>query len=735
MKLLQKTSATGTLLALCLVISATAAPTPQRDFGFGAMEIYKMDRGTHLLKVEDLDGDGLDDILFLNNGKSRLEILFRKEKGATEESALIDDIFDNQGVMTDQRVSMYRVVDLNGDNKPDILTMGTPLGLHIRWQKSEREFSSPSRLFLSDLQNIMTFQTGDINEDGLEDIIVSRRKSAEILWNDDQQAFRETKRIPYAGNDCFWIELIDANEDGHLDLLQYFRNQEIPLKVRLGDGDGNFGVAHVLRFPRMKSITLVEPEDKDPLMLSCVLNNMLGVRLYEFEKSNQPAILETQEFTPQRLSIPGKGSALYLPWISADFNLDGYDDVLVSSPALSQLNMYKGCSEGLKSTAEKYDTLTEVNGLALLADGDLLVVSKKEKAVGIHRNKKFGIFPELLNFKGELISATAITGTKSIYLIRRDDDEVFLDCFDDSTLRKSWPIELDNDPSSMQAFVMENSEKEPMVGLLMFIDYSTPEMVILGENGVEKVTASQFRALSQNLKQHQVLASETGDGKTLIVASGKTVRKYEWENGSYKILQQFNPMNEQAEANLVCRYKNGKQKGLMVYDSNSKNILLYHGDKSNEPKKIHITDGADSYNGIAQLHNKDRSIFILVSEQDISLLVDGGEIMTIKEQGEYMSASEKPSLRLSRVIEIGNPARPAIAVVDAANRSVEIISKQPEGIKSELIFPVFLKSDMVGPGNNHTTEPHDIASGDINGDGFADMVLLIHDNLLIYPGE
>lgn len=721
-------SATLTLTSILTLAGTGDGIT--RDFGYGNMEIFKIDNGTHQLQVEDLDGDGMDDILFLNNTKSRLEILFRNKNNSKQDSGLIDDLFVNKGMMTDQNVSMYRVADLNGDKKSDIITMGTPLGLNIRWQNSEREFSSPTRVFLADLQNVNTIQTGDINEDGMEDIIVSRRNNAEILWNDKKHTFRETRSIPYAGNDCFWIELIDANQDGHLDLLQYFRNQRIPLKVRLGDGTGNFGIAHVLSFPRMKSITLVRPNSGNPLMLSCVLNNMLGVRLYEFEKSHQPSIFETQEFTPQRLSIPDKGSG-NIPWTHADFNDDGYDDIIVSSPKLSQLNLYKGCSEGLESTAEKYDTLTDVDELSLLKNNDILVVSKKEKAAGIHRSNNMGAFPELLNFKGELISATAISGTKSIYLLRRDEDQIFIDHFLDTEYQKSWPLKLDNDPSKMQAFVMDTN----LVGLMLYIDYSTPEMVLLGTNGVEKITTEKFRALSESLKPEQVFEPIPGSGDELIIAGGKTVRKYDWKDGAYNITQQFNPMNEQAQANLACSYKVGKRKGLMVYDSNSKNLLIYNGGKTKEPKKIHIADGAGSYSGLTQLKNKARAVFIMVGDKDISLLVDGGNKMALKEQGEYMSASEKPSLRITRVIEIGKPARPAIAVVDAANRSIEIISKQPQGIKKELTIPVFLRSDMVGPVNNHATEPHDIASGDINGDGFADIVLLVHDKLLIYPGE
>ena len=63
-------------ILLCMPVAAEDA-IHQRDFGFQPLEIFKFDNGTSSLIVEDINGDGLDDILFSNNHVSRLEILVR----------------------------------------------------------------------------------------------------------------------------------------------------------------------------------------------------------------------------------------------------------------------------------------------------------------------------------------------------------------------------------------------------------------------------------------------------------------------------------------------------------------------------------------------------------------------------------------------------------------------------------------------------------------------------------
>jgi hypothetical protein len=721
------------LVCTALVTSVVAEePAPQRDFGYGSMEIYRINKATHGLKVSDIDDDGLDDIIFLNNTKSRIEILFRKKNVTPDGTELLEDSFENGGMMSDQMVSIYRLADFNNDKKPDILTMGSPLGIYIRYQKNGRKFSTPEHIFLNDIRSITTVQAGDINEDGRDDILVSRRKNAEILWNDKQHTFLKRKTILYSDDKCFWVELVDANADGHLDLLQYYHNKEVPLKLRLGDGTGHFGPSHMLRAASIKSSTVVRPANGNPLMFAGVMGNALGMRLYEFENSKQPQLLKTQDFTPQRLAIPGKGSVSSRPWLVTDFNADGYDDLLIAAPAKNRIFLYNGNPGGLDSDSGQYDSLAEVDGMFLLADNDVLAVSHKEKSVGIHRHKDMSKFPDLLELKGEMLAAGAVTGTKSIFVVRRKDDGMTLDCFNDLKFAKSLPLKLDNEPTTIRAYAMDKTT----TGIILFTNYSPPDMFLLkeGSDKLEKVTTTQFRALSQSLKPSQIVAEVPGSGKSLVVAAGATVRRYAWSNATYRITRQFNPMNEYAKATLACPATLDKKHGLMVYDSNSKNLLWYDTENAGDPRKIHVTANSGIFEGIVQLKNKKRSVVLMISDSDIAMLADTAKVISLKQRGEYMSDAEKPSLRIVRVIQIGKK-RPALALIDSSNRSIEIVTDQDSGIKNELTFAAYLKSDLVGPAAAHSTEPHDIAAGDINGDGLSDLVLLVHDKLIIYPAE
>jgi len=84
---------------------------------------------------------------------------------------------------------------------------------------------------------------------------------------------------------------------------------------------------------------------------------------------------------------------------------------------------------------------------------------------------------------------------------------------------------------------------------------------------------------------------------------------------------------------------------------------------------------------------------------------------------------------------LASPPRQMIALVDPSNRAVELVSQKGGELKSELLFEVFLTSDFADVGKSRGTEPHDLESGDLNGDGIGDLIILAHDKLLIYLGE
>src|SRR3954451_786748 len=68
-------------LGMTLGTRARADETRLADyFGFQPLEIYKLDPRISNLLLKDLDGDKIDDIVVINNGRSRIDLLLSGKK-------------------------------------------------------------------------------------------------------------------------------------------------------------------------------------------------------------------------------------------------------------------------------------------------------------------------------------------------------------------------------------------------------------------------------------------------------------------------------------------------------------------------------------------------------------------------------------------------------------------------------------------------------------------------------
>src|SRR5690242_205028 len=106
------------------------------NFGFLPPEQFPIDNMISQLRFADLDGDGLNDLIVVNNSRSKINLLYN-QTGKTNAAAYLkrsskreinelppDARFRMESIASEKRISCLIAADLNGDGRPDLAYYG-----------------------------------------------------------------------------------------------------------------------------------------------------------------------------------------------------------------------------------------------------------------------------------------------------------------------------------------------------------------------------------------------------------------------------------------------------------------------------------------------------------------------------------------------------------------------------------------------------------------------------------
>lgn len=713
-------------------------PASDRAFGFGDREIYEFKKDTSRLVFHDINKDGRDDILFLNNRMSRIEVLIRNSPAGNKARnglPALEDAFMSAGFLLDQKTSHLRVLDLNGDQRPDILTAGAHRGLRFYFQNSAGRFESATGPAVKKADQIIQVATADFDNDGGADILVCRRKNGVLLYNDGRGRFRRQLPIEFTAPDCEGVMIGDFNGDDRQDILLRFPEEQLPLRLFLGRPEGGFGWEHPLDIPPLRALKSMSLVDQKADQLLAILKNAVNIRHYELLQAASGEIWEAPTLTATRMVARGAGGKIPMSWTMADVNRDGHQDYCVSAPELSRILVHLGGAQGVNPVPQEISSLRRIKTMGVDGQGDLYVFSPAENAVACHPSGAYAAFPTFVDLDGSPLMMDVSPWSEGLFsIVKRKRNRLYFSWSHRQGEKRSVPIDIpaDQAPEAMRVFPVSRDRW----GVVLFSPLKKPVMYLWNGRSLDPVTKKQLRALGAGLTPADISMVGTAADPGVIISEGQAARLYRFNGKRFEIIRQYSLPDENAVLKFGVQAKgpNGVP-GVLFYNKNGNELCWFPEDETRETLSVTLTDAFPGLGGIVPLDTPKGQAFLLPGKSETRWVRADAETYTLKTLSGYTSRAEDPKLWNIYPLKLGTPPRSMAAALDAKNASVEVLSVQGGALTEEVSFKVFQGPQFNREKERWYYEPREVASGDVDGDGLMDLGILVHDKLVIHLGE
>ena len=236
-----------------VALNGAAANTNLNRFGFSGPEIFPIDNQLSQLRVADLDGDGKNDLVVVNNARSKINLLYN-QTGKTNEAPRVgpsvrrelnelppDSRFRIESIASEKRIACLVVADLNGDGRPDLAYYGEPKELVVQYNEGTNGWSAPKRWPIDDGQlSPNSLCTGDLNGDGRPDLVLLAENYVYVLSQQADHTLGEPEKIPLSAP-VKSVQVVDIDGDGRSDLLLVNWEDRNPYRFRLQNTEGQLG--------------------------------------------------------------------------------------------------------------------------------------------------------------------------------------------------------------------------------------------------------------------------------------------------------------------------------------------------------------------------------------------------------------------------------------------------------------------------------------------------------------
>lgn len=758
-------------LAAVLTVAATAAAADQPPVELGGPLVVKLSWGARALVAHDLDGDGRTDLALIDNDHARLDLLYQRRPGepntrgrrsglARWEPVLEDAPFRRETVATGIRGYALAVGDLDGDGRPDLVYTGRPDGLTVRYQDRKGDFERSRVLSDEDATGwISSLVVGDVDGDGRDDLAVLAKSALLVYRQRADGVLVGPDRYPLVGEDRHGLDLVDVDGDGRPDLLYQVPAGDHTLRLRLASARGELGAERTLELPPSRS-TMQRLADPGAAPLLARIDAATG--LVETLAIAHAADREFRfDALGLRVMAAHRGDGGKAAIALGDFDGDGLLDLAVANPDTASLALLRQDADGGFVRSAEFPSLAGVRAVAagdLDGDGraELVLASPKEKVVAVTSLAASGRFeyPQPLPVAGEpfgvVVADLLGDAAPEIAAVTEPDKDRRVVAVLHRETGGEWAvdeIELADLKVPPKALAAIDADQDGALDLAVFA-VREPVRLLLnrGADGfVPAAEAAGFqRGLLDGVEPAGLTAGDVdGDGRPeMLVASGGFARalRLRAEDGQLEVVDQFNPRSSETKIGAAVTW-DPDHDGVT-------DIGLVHADGAGIELLQRAKDGVFRYRDALATDPvalRRAVVADLAGSGDDDLLLLGEDVVV-------WVPTARDGLRATRTTiwepdledvepdtvatgDLGGDPRAEIVLVDAAGSHVAEVLTRGDGDEwtSALRFTVFEADPHYQGQEGAAREPREVLVADVTDDGRPDLVLLVHDRLLVYP--
>ena len=142
-------------------------------------------------------------------------------------------------------------------------------------------------------------------------------------------------------------------------------------------------------------------------------------------------------------------------------------------------------------------------------------------------------------------------------------------------------------------------------------------------------------------------------------------------------------------------------------------------------------------NRIADLDGDKREDLLLVGNGKFAVLYNGRTGPRLKELASFEPRRKQAVFSTTVSGDLNGDGRVDVAAIDKRSHRISLLDHSPaRGLRHALDFRVFEQKSFRGAaGGGAGSEPREVLIADVTGDDRPDLVLLVHDRVLVYPQD